>query len=205
MTARILPAIGWLALAMTAIGLGVYASLYLQLAPDAFPFVEQRPAFEAHATAIRLHIFFGIIALVTAPIQLLGPLRRRVPNFHRATGMVYAGAVFASAAAALVVAPHTFGGFSTSAAFATLAVFWAFATAAGVKAAIDGRFDVHRRWMFRSCAMTFAALTLRAELGLLIFAFNVEQIDAYRTVAWACWTLNLIILEWAMKIRARTN
>ena len=51
--------------------------------------------------------------------------------------------------------------------------------------------------MIRSFALTFAAVTLRADmpvLGWLGFAPSEFHI----IVAWASWTINLIVVEWLL-------
>jgi hypothetical protein len=57
--------------------------------------------------------------------------------------------------------------------------------------------------MMRSYAMTFAALTLRAELGILIFWFGLPLIEAYRVSTWSSWVVNLLFVEWALLASAR--
>ncbi|MEQ9003518.1 MAG: DUF2306 domain-containing protein, partial [Pseudomonadales bacterium] len=56
--------------------------------------------------------------------------------------------------------------------------------------------DGHRRWMVRNFALTFAAVTLRLELGLLTGALGWSFDHAYLTVAWLCWVPNLVVAEW---------
>ena len=56
------------------------------------------------------------------------------------------------------------------------------------------RFADHERWMVRSFALTFAAVTLR----LYIPAGQVLGLDfmaAYRAIAWLCWVPNLVVAE----------
>ena len=49
--------------------------------------------------------------------------------------------------------------------------------------------------MMRSYALTFAAATLRLQLGLLI-ALGLSFEQAYLIVPWSSWIINLIIVEW---------
>jgi hypothetical protein len=60
--------------------------------------------------------------------------------------------------------------------------------------ALARRFDEHRRWMFRSFALTFAAVTLRIYLPLVQIA-GLDFLPAYRAIAWLCWVPNLVVIE----------
>ena len=56
------------------------------------------------------------------------------------------------------------------------------------------RFDEHLRWMIRSFALTFAAVTLRLYLPfppMMGFTF----VEGYRAIAWLAWVPNLIAAE----------
>ena len=56
------------------------------------------------------------------------------------------------------------------------------------------RIAEHRRWMIRSFALTFAAVTLR--LYLPIFPLlGVSFLDGYRAVSFLSWVPNLIVAE----------
>ena len=55
----------------------------------------------------------------------------------------------------------------STAGFGTLAVIWFTVNTLGWKAAVDGRFADHRRWMIRSYALTFGASLAAALLNLV--------------------------------------
>jgi hypothetical protein len=79
--------------------------------------------------------------------------------------------------------------------FVLQSFLWFVFTAIALKKIIDKNIAEHRKWMIRSYALTFAAVTLR----LYVFAFN-KQVDlsseqAYALIAWASWTINLLIVE----------
>ena len=54
--------------------------------------------------------------------------------------------------------------------------------------------------MMRNYALTFAAVTLRMELGL-IGALGYEFEVAYPVVAWLAWVPNLVLVEWWLLAR----
>ena len=85
--------------------------------------------------------------------------------------------------------------------FFLLALVWLGTTGAAYVAARKRDFDSHRRWMIRSAALTFAAVTLRLYLGLTM-AGGLPFDPSYTVIAWACWVPNLIAVElWARRGR----
>jgi uncharacterized membrane protein len=194
---------GPLALAICAVALAFVSAPYLVRQPEAFSFVLQRETFAVHDIALRVHVFFGGLALLIGPAQLWPALRRRQRMLHRGLGALYAVSVAAAAIAGLILAPHAFGGATTTAAFTILALLWLAATGLALAAILRGDVAAHRLWMVRSYAMTFAAVTLRAYLGTGIYGLGLAFEDAYRIAAWASWTLNLIIADWCGLARRR--
>ena len=79
--------------------------------------------------------------------------------------------------------------------FGTLAVLWFGATAGPSGWRPSGRFAEHRRWMIRSFAMTFAAVTLRLYLPIPPMFLHMSFIEGYRLISWFSWTSNLLVAE----------
>ena len=52
--------------------------------------------------------------------------------------------------------------------------------------------------MIRNFALTFAAVTLRAYMGIMTGALDLDFNVAYPTIAWICWVPNLILAEWVI-------
>lgn len=79
--------------------------------------------------------------------------------------------------------------------FGLLAVLWLLTTGAAY-ARIRARDQAaHRRWMTRSFALTFAAVTLRIYIPLGL-ALGISFETAYPVISWICWVPNLIVAEW---------
>ena len=76
-----------------------------------------------------------------------------------------------------------------------LATLWLLATGTAYRHIRAGDRVSHRRWMIRSYALTFAAVTLRIYLPLSL-AFGLPFGPAYQTIAWLCWVPNLVVAEW---------
>jgi hypothetical protein len=69
-----------------------------------------------------------------------------------------------------------------------------FATFMAVNKIMNKDIDAHRKWMLRSYAITFSAVTLRLyQLPLMVLFGEFEP--AYKIVAWLCWVSNLLIIE----------
>jgi uncharacterized membrane protein len=135
------------------------------------------------------------VALLIGAFQVNAGLRKRALNLHRWMGRTYIVAVLFAGSSALVLATQSQGGLVTHVGFGLLAVLWLVAT--GVAYTHIRRRDQvsHRRWMLRSYALTFAAVTLRIWLPASLAA-GLPSPDAYQVIAWACWVPNLIFVEW---------
>ncbi len=151
--------------------------------------------------ALYAHIGLAPVVLALLPFQFSTRLRTGRPAAHRWMGRAYALGVLLSGIAGLVLALRTSAGPVASSGFAILAVLWLAVTAQAVRLAMLRRIAEHRRWMIRSAALTFAAVTLRLYLPILTAAFGFET--GYPPVAWLCWVPNVLIAEWWLR-RGRT-
>jgi uncharacterized membrane protein len=161
--------------------------------------------------AFYLHIACGGLALLLSPVQFLARLRARAPRVHRAVGRVALVAIGIAGLAGLVLAPVSLAGPVGTVGFGLLAVLWlTFATTA-FRAIRRGDVDSHRRWMVRTFALTYAAVTLRLWLFLLmILQTNLAGVDgdtafhrAYLLVPFLSWVPNLLVAEWYLATRRR--
>jgi hypothetical protein len=73
-------------------------------------------------------------------------------------------------------------------------VAWIGTTAYAWRLAVARRFVEHRRWMVRSFALTFAAVTLRLYLPIAPI-MGWDFMVAYRAISILCWVPNLIVAE----------
>lgn len=143
--------------------------------------------------AVAAHVGGGVVALALGPFQLI---TRRGPRraWHRWAGRTYVAACLVGAVAGLWLALHASAGPVAAAGFGSLAVAWFGATVMGWRKAVAGRFDQHRRWMIRSLALTFAAVTLRLMLPLIPLA-GLDFVDGYRAISFLSWIANLAVAE----------
>jgi hypothetical protein len=188
-------ALRWI-LAILSIGVAGYAVVrYVFFPPAAGHFSERLLLLQVHASA-------GALALLTGPWQFWRRFRERYYGAHRWLGRVYLVAVGVGAPAACGLAFFSEEGWPTHVGFGLLAVLW-FATGwMAYSAARQSRFRQHREWAMRNFALTFAAVTLRNELPLLLLAAHLSFHAAYITVAWLCWIPNVAVAEWWLRRRA---
>lgn len=145
-----------------------------------------------------IHVVSGILALLLGPLQLFRGLRSRIPAVHRATGRLYVATCAVAAPSGLMLAFGTFAGPVAGLGFGLQAVLLALCTALGLRAAIARRFDVHREWMLRSYALIAGAITLRLMLPASAW-LGFDFVAAYVWIAWLCWTVNLVLVEFHIR------
>jgi len=172
----LVPALLWLALLLPGLAVGSFAMRLVTGDPAQVPY-ELRVNLLHAPVAFVLHTSFGGLAMLLAPWQLLPGLRRRSPGLHRWIGRLYVGCCLISG-------------------FAAMATAWLGATVLAWQAIRARRVLEHRRWMIRSFALTFSAVTLR-----LLLLFPLGWPDAmpfftfYSGTAWGSWLLNLGLAE----------
>jgi uncharacterized membrane protein len=143
---------------------------------------------------IFVHAGMASTALILGPFQFIARLRARAPKIHRWMGRTYVVACLLGAVSGLFLATGTNAGPIAQAGFGLLAVCWFVANVQAWRMALAGRYAEHRRWMVRSFAMTFAAVTLRLYLPIapvMGYAF----MPAYVAISWLCWVPNLMVAE----------
>ncbi len=186
----------WGLCALLAVGIAFVSLRYFFI----FPRLASQGEFGAHFARyfplLLPHIIGGVIALALGPWQFAESFRNRYLNLHRWLGRIYLLAVLLGSIAGLGMATVSLGGLATHTGFGMLAGLWLLTAWLAYRRIRCGEIDAHREWMTRNYALTFAAVTLRLWLPLLVGAFRVEFMDAYRTVSWLCWVPNILVAEW---------
>jgi len=180
-------------LLVPAVPIGVYALRYWSGDPALLPY-ELRVNLLHNPPALILHTSFGGLALLLAPWQFVGWVRRRHPRVHRWIGRAYVGCALISGLAAYPVALGTIAGPIASAGFALMATAWLGTTLVAWRAVRQRRYAAHRRWMIRSFALALSAVTLRIAL-LVPMQLQLDFMPVYRVTSWASWILNLLLAE----------
>jgi len=207
----------WGLMAFLAIGIGIAAvAPYTTLNSTNFNEATARYATETNLKFVSLfiHAFSSGIALILGPFQFLSGLRTRRPTLHRWMGRIYLTAILVGGLSAFIIAPGLISGLVGEIGLMSLAILWLWT---GLMAYINiraGNVEVHRDWMTRNYALTFAGVTLRLWLGILIGTqvpflatkyagdFHALFVEVYRVVMWLSWVPNLVIAEWIIQRRA---
>lgn len=142
---------------------------------------------------IAVHAGGASTALLVGAFQFLPQVRRR-RALHRWLGRAYVAGCIAGGIAALILAPTTTAGPVASVGFALLGVIWLYVIIQAWRLARVRRFDEHRRWMIRSFALTFSAVTLRLYLPIGPM-LGMDFMDSYVLVSWLSWGPNLLAAE----------
>ncbi|MFC8851416.1 MULTISPECIES: DUF2306 domain-containing protein [unclassified Micromonospora] len=210
--------IGWTAVMLTSlmiagISLSTYASASLRaLADDGAGLAG---TYVGAPLPVRLafyvHVALASLALLLGPWQFSHRLRRRWPVAHRSVGVAYLLTVGIASVCALVMAPFNHARMAGFFGFGALALLWAYTAWRGFDTARRRDLRQHQAWMIRNYAFTFAAVTLRSWVGLLIavqLPFVAPDADpaalfetAYVAVPFLCWVPNVIVAEWLIRRR----
>ena len=169
---------------------------FLPLSPEV-AFASMKPHLAARPLAFWLHALASPVALAAGVFQFAPRLRARHPRLHRLNGRLYGLAVLAGGLSALALAIGAWPERPVAAAgFGLLALMWLGTTGQAVRLARRRDFARHRRWMIRSFALAFAAVTLRLLLPVFMLGAGMDYAGASLWVAWLCWVPNLIFAEW---------
>ncbi len=144
---------------------------------------------------LEIHIAASGVALAIGPLQFLRSVREGLPQLHRWMGRTYVTACLIGGAAGAAIAMYSTAGMVAGAGFLSLAVLWLAFTGSAFFSARARDFARHERFMVRSFALTFAAVTLRIYLPVGLSLNPSDFVLPYTIIAWACWVPNLLIAE----------
>jgi uncharacterized membrane protein len=141
------------------------------------------------------HIASGPIALVLGTLLVSDRFRLRWPSWHRALGRVHvANVLLLVTPSGLGMSFHAAAGPVGIVSFVCLSLLTATTAALGWRAAVNRRFDEHRRWMWRCYVLLCSAVVIRVLGGFgIVMGITADWWDPAST--WVCWVLPLAILE----------
>jgi len=174
-------------------GVAAYAFYYMYRVAgsyDSFTIKFAQAGFEIPA-----HFFGAGLSLLLIPFQMSKKLRRFSLNTHKIIGYVYVVAVLFGGISGFIMSFNATGGFWAEWGFRLMSIFWLIATAVAVKHAIMGNIKLHKKWIYRSMALTSAGITFRIYLGVGLGLLDLPFLTVYVAISWLCWVLNLIICE----------
>lgn len=196
--------LGWWLIALLAFLMAMYSLGYLVLGEAMYP-EALADSFRARPWGIYTHAFFALFALVIGPFQFLRSLLTRRRAVHKTLGKLYVITALLTGISGLYMAVYSFGGDTSRLGFAGMAVATLITvTAAYVKIRAHD-IVAHRRWMLRSYAVLFSAVTFRLWLGILAALSGGALILAYSWASWLSWVLNLAWAEWYLHRHGRSQ
>lgn len=185
---------------MTALAFLLFATtlVYWSFKPDVnFLLTKQDLVYQPlWRTAFYIHIFGGMLAIITGPLQFITRWRERYLSFHRATGKIYVSSIILiGAPTGLYMAFYATGGTPASLGFIVMSALWFYTTFMGLHTIRKGQVEKHKRWMIRSYAVTFSAVTLRLWVPILSLYLTMEHLLVIIVTAWISWLFNLVAAE----------
>ncbi|PRC94114.1 putative membrane protein (DUF2306) [Solimicrobium silvestre] len=184
----------WSLMLLLAVGVAAYTIHLLFWSTHVPPFLRERLA--SHAPSLYFHLLGGSAAIVLGALQMNMRLRKKFTAFHRWTGRVYLLAVLMSGTAGLEMSVVATGGWVAKSGFATMALLWLATGLLAYLAIRKGDIAAHRNWMMRNYSLTLAAITLRVYLGITFGLLQMDFMQVYPIISWACWVPNLLFAQW---------
>lgn len=149
--------------------------------------------------ALYIHIITAVLSLIIGPFLFIKKWRNKYLNTHRKLGKIYVISIIISSLVGIYLSLFAFGGTIAKIGFICLDVAWLFTTMKAYKHIRNKQLKLHEQWMYRSYAVTFAAITFRiwsAAIGYTLDDFTLGYVAAI----WLSWTVNLLLIEiWIRK------
>lgn len=202
-----LRSIAWLVMAFFAIVLFAITAEYLSLRTDINFLLEKQDLIGdvVWMPTFYLHVVSGMLVILIGPFQFIKKLRKMNIDLHRFLGKIYAYGILAVAApTGLIMAFYAEGGFWSSVAFTIMSGLWILTTLLAILKIKNGDIVGHQKWMIRSYALSFAAVTLRL-LVPLFSEFYMDKNLIIISTAWLSWMLNLLVAEGIILATFKTN
>ena len=154
--------------------------------------------------AFYMHVLAGVVTLSIGWLQFMRGFRNRNLRRHRLIGKIYMIAILVfGAIPGFFIALYANEGIIAKTGFAFLAIAWFYTTIKGWLVIRQGKTERHREWMLRSYAVTFAAVTLRLWLPILVFVMNLGSSVVFPILSWLCWVPNLVAVELYLSYRRK--
>jgi uncharacterized membrane protein len=156
--------------------------------------------------AFYTHVFSSVLALAAGLTQFSGHVLKNHRRLHRIVGWIYVvDILIINFPAAMIMAYYANGLLPSKIAFTILDCLWFWFTYKAVIAARHRKIDEHKRFMIRSYALTFSAITLRSWKIILASTLHPDPLTLYMIDAWMGFVPNLLLAEGLIYIRKKNN
>ncbi len=174
-------------------GVAAYAFYYMYKVIS--PYDTLAIKFAHSGLEIPAHFFGAGLSLLLVPFQLSRKLRSFSKKTHKTIGYLYFIAVLFGGISGFIMSFNATGGPIAEWGFRMMSIFWLFTTIIAVTYAINGNIKQHKRWIYRSIALTSAGITFRIYLGVGFGVLELPFLTVYLPISWLCWVLNLMLCE----------
>lgn len=147
-----------------------------------------------------IHVYSAIFVLFAGLTQFSSKIQTSYKKVHKFSGYFYAGAVLLFAApSGMFIGCFANGGTTAKVSFVLLGILWFYFTLKAIILILKGDVINHKKYMWRSFALTCSAITLRLWKVILVYLFHPAPMDVYQIIAWLGWIPNLLIAEWLIR------
>src|SRR5690554_4910602 len=191
----------WRIMTILAIGISGYVLVeYLIIGANKAPLIagklEEISLNLRYYVTLYIHILSSTVALIIGPFTLSRKFREKNIRRHRKLGKVYALGILFGGLSGFVLAFDATGGWPSMLGFGMLSVLWLTSIIIALWNIKRKRVDNHQQWMIRNYALTFAAVTLRLWIILMLVFLGGEYFPiGYPIIAWLSWVPNLVVAE----------
>ena len=214
--ARVTTATVWFAVLLLAAVVLVFAAIRVSVDSSNLatgtvpPVTEFDRRYALHPVLAYLHIGFGLVYLLGAPLQLSRRFRKRHIRVHRRTGRVVLPAGLAAGAYGVVFGVlYPWGGVGETTATVVFGAYFVAALLLAYRGVRRGDIAQHRRWMIRAFAVGLAVGSIRLWVGLFqalgLFSFR----DSFGLAFWLAFATHALVAEAYLRryptVRGRTR
>lgn len=153
-----------------------------------------------------IHVYSSLFCLIAGFTQFNKRLLKNKPKIHRNIGKLYILIVLLfSAPSGFIIGLYANGGLFSKISFIILAILWFLFTLKAFLSVKKGKITQHKKFMYRSFALAFSAITLRLWKVILVYLFQPNPMDVYQIIAWLGWIPNLLFVEYFILKKLNEN
>lgn len=141
------------------------------------------------------HIVLGIVATLIGPFQFVPQIRKRYLKTHRRMGRIYIISVLLAGTSGMYLATTTALTLVYAVGLFGLGFTWTVSAIMAYISIKNKKIELHKDWMIRSYVITFAFVTFRFVVDILMSAKISSYKELLVLMSWACWALPLFIAE----------
>ncbi|MEH7390148.1 DUF2306 domain-containing protein, partial [Bacillus sp. JJ1474] len=150
------------------------------------------------------HIMTASLAILIGPFQFFKKLRNKRKSLHRNMGKIYVVSILISGITGIYLSYFAFGGVISKLGFFSLSTAWLITAYLAYKNIRMKRIQEHERWMYRSYAVTFVAVTFR--IWSAVIGYSLDNFElGYTAAIWVSLVGNLVIMEYWLRRKLYQN